>query len=927
MNKPTPEQVEQTLARLGKPGASAYFFDRLNNPLWIEPLAEKGFFKRPPAAEHSAEQGTVAFPDWPELRYLQRMAELAPDAVGKIVVAMPDTDNTRVRQTLALIGAKLPKAWAQKLGKDVGDWLDQTILRVRFGDAFAQLIAHLARLGDSKLALSISKQLFVVEASADSGEQRRAPDAWHFEHYLKQCLPDLKRSNGVATLDFLMDRLLTATKRDSHSPLEDYSYIWRRDILKANFSAKQVRDVLIDAVRDVALDLAKDPAMGAEKICKRLLAPGRPLLKRVSLYVASQTAGPNDPVVGELLSDINLVDRPTCQAEYGLLLEALFPKLPGAEQERVTQLLMGTDLLQAIPESARDSLDDERKAHYSKEVERDRLLAFGQSLPDALRPRLTQLLGEAGKRPAEELGVTAFAAASPLSADQIQSMSVDDLLKFIESWKPGSGFREPTPESLAQQLQAAARARADEFSAQAEKWIGQDPTYVRWIIIGLSDVVASKGRIADWKPLLNLMSWAVQQPDPPDAADTDQWSGRDVGWAWVRQSIARLIERALTEKDSGLVEAADGPVSQLLEILLQDPDPAPREDTGDEDEHSALTLSVNSTRGIATEALIRYLWRTHPNDSTAGPLTFEATPQVRTALEKALQDPAAALRSVFGQWLQTLFHFDFNWTAARVDEIFPEQVNMRGFWRAAWSTFMDFSGPFDPAFDVLRGKYAFAIGLLEQESEDTNKRMGERGLGKHLASYFWRGVGGEQSSEFLLTFFDRCSATVAGDTVAFIGRGLQSEAPIPAPTVDRLMRLWDALSGTHAQWSERKTREVARQFGEWFSSPHLNEEWSLNALEACLASGAGLVESEGIITRLTALAVKLPVAVSRCTALLVQDDQQFLLPSLWQREMSVLLKTLVESPDPAPRANAEAIINRLIESGSLFARDILHPPH
>ena len=93
-----------------------------------------------------------------------------------------------------------------------------------------------------------------------------------------------------------------------------------------------------------------------------------------------------------------------------------------------------------------------------------------------------------------------------------------------------------------------------------------------------------------------------------------------------------------------------------------------------------------------------------------------------------------------GQWLQTLFHFDFNWTAERVDQIFPEQPNLRGFWNAAWSTFMDFGGPYDPALDVLRGKYAFAIGLLEQESEDANKRMGERSLGKHLASYFSRAL-------------------------------------------------------------------------------------------------------------------------------------------------------------------------------------------
>lgn len=86
------------------------------------------------------------------------------------------------------------------------------------------------------------------------------------------------------------------------------------------------------------------------------------------------------------------------------------------------------------------------------------------------------------------------------------------------------------------------------------------------------------------------------------------------------------------------------------------------------------------------------------------------------------------------------------------------------------------------------------------------------------------------------------------------------------------------------------------------------------------------MDTDGVMARLTVLAVKHPVAVARSTALLVQDDQQFLLPSLWQRKITVLLKTPIESSDFTARANAEAIIGRLIENESLFARDILRPP-
>jgi hypothetical protein len=926
LQKPTPDLVARALARLGRPGAHAYFFDRLNNPSWIEPLAEKGFFKRPPAAEHFPSQGTVSYPDWPELLYLQRMAELAPDKVGKLVVALPDTDNVRVKQTLVRIAAKLPNPWARELGKGVGAWLDQPVLRTNFADPFPQFIAHLAGIGESKLARSIAKELFEVEQETKAKGSGRPLDSWHFERYLKQCLPDLIKSDANATFAFLIERLLTATDRDSRSSKEDYSYIWRRDILKANFTVKEDRDVLIDATRDLALELAKKEALGAEEVCRLLVVGGRPILKRIALFVASRTADPSDPIVMELLGDLNLVDRETCHAEYGFLLQAIFPRLSAPQQEKIVQLLTESDPLQAIPEETRVTLNEEKKQDYSRHFQRDRLLAFGPVLPDKLKPLLTSLLGVAGPPTENDFEIASYGAAGPLSAEQVQSMPVDELLAFINSWIPEQGFNKANPESLGQQLNVAAKARAVEFSAQASKWIGRDPTYVRWVLMGISDAIANKTQIADWTSLLELMSWILQQQDPPGAADEDPWSGRDAGWAEARRSIARLIEHALTGKESGILDGPREPVWNLLKLLLQDRDPAPGKRSGAEadrdDEQDALSVAINSTRGIAAEALFRYLWKTHPNDRNAGPLTFESVPDIRAELEKLLADKAPAIRSVFGQRLPTLFHFDFEWTSKRIDQIFPEQESMLPLWRAGWATFMDYGHPHDPAYEALRSKYEFAIARLDPESEEANKRIGERGLGRHLGSYYWRGIGGAETIHQLLRFFDRCSASAAGDIASFIGRGLQTEAAIAAETIDRLVRLWEAFAGRRNQWSERKWREVMRHFGEWFNSIHLDEQWSLSALDKCLSTGSGLSDSEGVFVRLNTLAPRYPDEVAECTRLLLQDDQRLFLTSMHQGEISALLKALLDAGSTTARAATEKIVDRLIENGSLFARDI-----
>ena len=83
--KPTPEQVDQAVALLVYAEHYRYFFDRLENPEWLEPLWDKGFFKHPPQPVWDEGEGTIRFPPWPEARYLARMAKHKPELVAKII--------------------------------------------------------------------------------------------------------------------------------------------------------------------------------------------------------------------------------------------------------------------------------------------------------------------------------------------------------------------------------------------------------------------------------------------------------------------------------------------------------------------------------------------------------------------------------------------------------------------------------------------------------------------------------------------------------------------------------------------------------------------------------------------------------------------------------------------------------------------------
>ena len=133
---PTPEQVEKAIALLAHPEQRRYFFDRLENPLWLEPLQKKGFFKNPPAVVRDEEKNTVGFPPWSESRYLARMAVHDPTKALGIALSI-ETDNIRVHEDLVDAALAMPAEMADKLTPKVLHWLESrysTFWPEKFGE-------------------------------------------------------------------------------------------------------------------------------------------------------------------------------------------------------------------------------------------------------------------------------------------------------------------------------------------------------------------------------------------------------------------------------------------------------------------------------------------------------------------------------------------------------------------------------------------------------------------------------------------------------------------------------------------------------------------------------------------------------------------------------------------------------------------------
>ena len=115
--KPTPELVTRAIAGMPHPEQQRYFFERLENPEWIEPLRKARFFDQLPTPVR--EENSIGYYLWPAGRYLSRMAKFKPDLVADIMAKFPATDNPFVVQDILTAAASMPPASALKLADAV----------------------------------------------------------------------------------------------------------------------------------------------------------------------------------------------------------------------------------------------------------------------------------------------------------------------------------------------------------------------------------------------------------------------------------------------------------------------------------------------------------------------------------------------------------------------------------------------------------------------------------------------------------------------------------------------------------------------------------------------------------------------------------------------------------------------------------------
>lgn len=971
--KPTPQQLDKAIVKLIHPQQRIYFFNRLENPEWIKPLKDRGFFNNPPQIVEDVSQGTVSFPMWSQSRYLVRMAKHKPKEVLEIARQI-ESNNPRVHEDFVDAALEMASQEAVQLVPKVKTWIESLYSSSLLPEKVAAFIVHLAQGGQIKKALELARTLLAVmpDSSLNNGDDndnnvylplpkpRIRFSNSHYRRILKTLVPELVKIVGEKALIMLIFLLNDAIKfsrrnaeteeKQNNSPiLEDYSRIWRYAIEDhpRNHHPYDVTEILIEAVRDTAKQILEQDRTKIRNIVQKLEEQRWRIFHRIALYLIREYQDVDrNLLIEKLVESQRFRDTSSYEDyEYAHLLKDNFAQLSVEKQSQILSCIENPELDLNWQE------DQDKKAEWVKYWQWHKLTIIKDSLSTYWRERYKDLVNKFGKE--LELSdivsggvgeVRVLGLQSPKTDSELESMSIEELVAFLRTWEPNSTdpFEEPSRSGLGSALARLVEKSPERYAQGAAKFQGLHARYISNLLRGLRQALNNQSkqqqeiREFDWISVLSLCNWLAEKSEELKKSQTI-YNEPSSNWLEPCRTVLDLLGVGLNLDTIAIQFNFRDRVWNILRLLTQHLDPTLEREMEYSSNNNYSELAINTVRGEAMHTVVRYaLWiRRHfeqiPESEERLQRGFDEMPEVRQVLDEHLNpdiEPSLAIRSVYGQWFPWLALLDPLWANQSIGKIFPQDETFSNLRRAAWESYINFSGIYNNVFDLLHEEYRYAVEQIDPTSIERQKLTHtDESLAQHLMTFYWRGKLNLDEPGALAKFFELASDTLRGYALEFVGRSLnRTENEIDPEILNSLQLLWEKRLETARNSTERSSyaTELAA-FGWWFGSGKFDEVWAIAQIKQILELTGKVDPDFLLLERLAVLVDPMPESSVECLELLIKNDKSGWSIYGWQNETKAILSKAIQSTSGQAIKTAENIIQDLGKRGHWEYRNLLPP--
>lgn len=518
---------------------------------------------------------------------------------------------------------------------------------------------------------------------------------------------------------------------------------------------------------------------------------------------------------------------------------------------------------------------------------------------------------------------------SPSSPEELAGLGDEELLTYINTWQEVRPWYEEDRYEDDQWIEINIGALSDAFQTVFKDTIISDekrltfwlanrnqierPVYIRAIVRATQEHVEEQhyDRLNLW---FELCEWVLSHPDVE--RDQGEWgdeSREQPDWGSSRRAVGDFIGECLKEAMNVPFTARES-LANILRLLCTQFD---RQLDHDEpvllNRNDQITEAINKTRSRALEDLVKFgLWVRRHDDT-------DSVIEVTTILEERFKDDAEYPLTMseyaqLGRYYVQLWSLNQTWAIEHKAVFFP-QDNLP-VWVEAFGSFLRFTRPFKPTFEILRDNFVFSLDHLPkiEDGEIVDR------LGQHFFIYYlWEVYPLKGKDSLLERFYEKTKNDPQWWARLFdhVGRSLRNSGKhIEEDLRDRIFAFFD--------WRlEQKEPEELQKIAFWLEAECLDPDWRLEAYSKILDVGQpdnrsiffGLDMLNGMLKSHTAKVVecfaKITDAINQGERIYIDADKA-----------KPILKAGLENEDESVRENAEHARENLLSAGRYDFLDI-----
>jgi len=848
-----------------------FFFRKVKGVKWFEALHSRGYFNpdQNPKPIAAKEEGYYQIPQWSAIDYLvktaselsdEKNAEFSGKFLDIVVNATNfakenDFSNYRTWWQFAQLISQIPHKLITDNHIDLIDyWLDDRfergLIAEEIGIKWLKQLLESADDHSLQIATRVSGVLFKVNFEERKfGDTVRIDSKFRFDSYhANNIIEKTTRLMGeklgqvaVVLIDNQLKIILNKRSNDS------WSSIWRPAIEdhEQNKHKDDAEGLLISAYRN-ALDgfMSSKPAE-AKNYVKIMMEDESQTIRRLGIYTINKYYSLCTDIIDELLNEEYF--RSNYRHEMWHFFEQCYQHFNNGQKQKVLEIVSN------IKEADDDGNVLDGSTAYYKTIWLAAIKEHGEEEKRLYDENVAIAKAEPAHPDfASYVSVRSGGRRSPLSAEEFQSNSIDEIVNFLTNYKDSGGYDEPGIEGLVKAFKQSIKNDPLKFHNQLTRFVKLDLAYIYEIVEAFRDLWAEKAKLPwddIWPQLLAFCKEVTSQGRFWDVASTKRREHFVANRYWIVSGIGRLIESGTKSDDHAFDEKYLGDAEGVITFLLEKEEGEEYKIDGD-----AVSLSINSPRGHCLEALINLTLRKcrlsdKENNNDHSEIWAHFQSLYDAELKRAYSDkPEYEFATLVTNYLPNFLYMSQDWVTENLGKIFDQNHYQK--WLCAIQGYSYVSKVYREIYLYLQEHGDFVKAL---DDENIKESVGDRIIENIAIAYINDFEKISDQNSLINTLLTRKNSSEIGHLMWFLKTlRLKDEGKLK----EKIFELWPEILNL-VNLSTTDGKKLASKFCEWTKfideindknmewllkiAPYANEEY--NAYEL-LESLAGISKNQ-----------------------------------------------------------------------------------